>query len=81
MPSMRPSSPSASLRSEHDRMKSAVEMTRRGKRGKLKRRVSHSSHRACKSGKKRRVPTFPPRRRRVPIKRKGKEMKPQANSS
>src|SRR5579859_3824028 len=47
-------------------MKSAVEMTPRGKRGKLKKRVSHSSHRAWKSGKeqRRRISTFPPRRRR-----------------
>ena len=40
-------------------------MTRRGKRGKLKRRVSHSFHRAWKSGKKRRIPTFPQRLRRL----------------
>jgi hypothetical protein len=33
---MGPSHPPASLRSEHDRIKSVVEMTRRGKRGKLK---------------------------------------------
>jgi len=31
-------------------MKSAVEMTPRAKRGKLKKRVSHSFHRAWKSG-------------------------------
>ena len=44
----------------------AVEMPRRGKRGKLKKRVSHSFLRAWKSGQKRRIPTFPqPRRRRV----------------
>ena len=45
--------PSASLRSENSEMKSAVEMTPRGKRGKLKnpKRVFHSFHRACKSGK------------------------------
>jgi len=44
----------------------AVEMTRRGKRGKLKLRVSHSFLRAWKSGQERRIPTFPqPRRRRV----------------
>jgi hypothetical protein len=55
----------ASLRSEDDEWKSAVEMTPRGKRGKLKTRVSHSFHRAWKSGKKRRIFTFPPRRRRV----------------
>src|SRR5215472_10984731 len=46
----------------------AVEMTRRGKRGKLQkqRRVSHASLRAWKSGEKqkRRIPTFPQRRRR-----------------
>jgi hypothetical protein len=43
----------------------AVEMTRRGKRGKLKERVSHSSLRAWESGQQRRIPTFPqPRRRR-----------------
>jgi hypothetical protein len=45
--------PSASLRSENDEMKSAVEMPPRGKRGKLKKRVSHSFHRAWKSGKRR----------------------------
>ena len=38
----------ASLRSEDDESKSAVEMTPRGKRGKLKTRVSHSFHRAWK---------------------------------
>ena len=44
----------------------AVEMTRRGKRGKLPERVSHSFLRAWKSGKERRIPTFPqPRRQRV----------------
>ena len=61
--------PSASLRSENDEIPSAVEMPPRGKRGKLKKRVSHSFHRAWKSGKKqeRRIPTFPPRRRRVYI--------------
>src|SRR5271157_838647 len=37
---------------------------RRGKRGKLKKRVSHSFHRAWKSGQPRRIPTFAPRRRR-----------------
>jgi len=44
-----------------------VEMTPRGKRGKLKepKRVSHSFHRAWKSGKPGRIPTFPPRRRRI----------------
>ena len=44
---------SASLRSENDERKSAVEMTRRGKRGKLQnqKRVFHSFHRAWKSGK------------------------------
>jgi hypothetical protein len=47
------------------RAQSAVQMTPRGKRGKLKTRVSHSFHRAWKSGKLRRIPTFPPRRRRV----------------
>src|SRR5579875_203022 len=40
-------------------------MTRGGKRGKLKRRVSPSSHRAWKSGRPRRIPTFPQRRRRL----------------
>jgi hypothetical protein len=46
--------PSASLRAENSEMQSAVEMTPRGKRGKLKnqKRVFHSSHRAWKSGKK-----------------------------
>src|SRR6516162_10925542 len=43
-------------------------MMRRGKRGKLQkpRRVSHASLRAWKSGQKqkRRIPTFPQRRRR-----------------
>jgi len=50
-------------------MKSAVEMTPRAKRGKLKKRVSHSFHRAWKSGQKqkRRISTFPPRRRRLYI--------------
>src|SRR5215472_11719798 len=45
--------PAASLRSENCRVKSAVEMTPRGKRGKLKtpKRVFHSFHRAWKSGK------------------------------
>jgi hypothetical protein len=67
--------PSASLRSENDEMKSAVEMPPRGKRGKLKKRVSHSFHRAWKSGKKqeRRIPTFPPRRRRVYINKEGQK--------
>jgi hypothetical protein len=41
----------------------AVGMTRRGKRGKLERQVSPSFHRAWKSGKKHRIPTFPQRRR------------------
>jgi hypothetical protein len=47
--------PSASLRSEDDEIKRAVEMTPRGKRGQLKKpkRVSHSFHRAWKSGEKR----------------------------
>src|SRR5579883_2633996 len=40
-------------------------MTRGGKRGKLKQRVSPSSHRAWKSGRPRRIPTFPQRRRRL----------------
>jgi len=45
----------------------AVEMPRRGKRGKLPGRVSRPSLRAWKSGSERRIPTFPqPRRRRVP---------------
>jgi hypothetical protein len=45
--------PGASLRSENCKRKSAVEMTPRGKRGKLKnqKRVFHSFHRAWKSGK------------------------------
>ena len=45
--------PAASLDSENCRVKSAVEMTPRGKRRKLKnpKRVFHSFHRACKSGK------------------------------
>ena len=38
---------------------------RRGKRGKLKKRVSHSFLRAWKPGKDRRVSTFPQRRRRL----------------
>ncbi len=48
--------PAASLRSEQVEMKSAVEMTPRGKRGKLQKpkRVSHSFHRAWKSGQKQR---------------------------
>jgi len=45
-------------------------MTRRGKRGKLKKRVSHSFHRAWKSGQRRRIPTFPQRRRRLSHRRK-----------
>jgi integrase-like protein len=46
----------------------AVEMTHRGKRGKLQERVSHAFLRAWKSGKERRIPTFPqPRRRRARI--------------
>ena len=51
---------SASLRSENDEMKSAVEMTPRGKRGKLKnpKRVFHSFHRAWKSGKNTKAPDF-----------------------
>jgi len=53
----------ASLRSEDDEIKSAVEMTPGGKRGKLKKRVPHSFHRAWNSGQKLRIPTFPPRRR------------------
>src|SRR5579875_2614838 len=40
-------------------------MTRGGKRGKLKQRVSPSSHLAWKSGRPRRLPTFPQRRRRL----------------
>jgi len=45
--------PSTSLRSENYETNSAVEMTPRGKRGKLKnqKRVFHSFHRAWKSGK------------------------------
>ena len=44
----------------------AVEMPRRGKRGKLQQRVFLSSLRAWKSGTERRIPTFPqPRRRPV----------------
>ena len=44
----------------------AVEMTRRGKRAKLQKRVSPSFLRAWKSGPERRIPTFPqPRPRRV----------------
>jgi hypothetical protein len=41
-------------------VKSAVEMTPRGKRGKLKKpkRVSHSFHRAWKSGQKPKAPDF-----------------------
>src|SRR5271157_2654194 len=46
------------------RARHAVEMPRRGKRGKLKKRVSRPSLRAWKSGTKRRIPTFPQRRRR-----------------
>jgi hypothetical protein len=43
-----------------------VETPRGGKRGKLKKRVSHSSLRAWKSGKQRQLPTFAqPRRRRI----------------
>jgi hypothetical protein len=42
----------ASLRPEHDETRSAVEMPPRGKRGKLKNRVSPSFHRAWKSGQK-----------------------------
>ena len=37
----------------------AVEMARHGKRGKLKKQVSPSFHRAWKSGQRRRIPTFP----------------------
>jgi hypothetical protein len=69
---MRPAHPSASLRSENDEI-SAVEMTRRGKRGKLKRRVSPSFRRAWKSGPERRIPTFPPRQRRAYIHKKGEK--------
>ena len=69
--------PTALLRSGNYEMKSAVEMTPRGKRGKLKnqKRVFHSFHRAWKSGKKqnRRISTFPPRRRRLYITRKGQK--------
>jgi hypothetical protein len=59
--------PSVSRCSVNDEMKSAVEMTPRGKPGKLEKRVSHSSHRPWKSGKKprRQIPTFPSRQRRV----------------
>jgi DNA replication protein DnaC len=46
------------------RLEMQVEMTHRGKRGKLNNRVSHSFHRAWESGPPRRIPTFPPRRRR-----------------
>jgi len=46
------------------RAASAVEMPRRGKRGKLQQRVSLSSLRTWKSRKERRIPTFPQRRRR-----------------
>lgn len=42
----------------------AVEMPRRGKHGKLPKRVSRPSLRAWKSGKQPRIPTFPPPRRR-----------------
>jgi hypothetical protein len=50
--------PWASLRSENNEMKSAVEVPPRGKRGKLKNRVSPSFHRAWKSGQKPK-PGFP----------------------
>ena len=54
--------PSASLRSENSKRQSAVEMTPRGKRGKLKnqKRVFPSFHRAWKSGikQKRRISTL-----------------------
>ena len=52
------------LETSKERAASAVEMTRRGKRGKLKERVALPSLRAWKSGKRRRIPTFPRRRRR-----------------
>jgi transposase len=56
--------PKASLRRlRKKRARHAVKMTPRGKPGKLKERVSHPSHRAWKSGTKRRIPTFPQRRR------------------
>jgi hypothetical protein len=68
------SAQAASLRSEHTEMKSAVEMTPGGKRGKLPKRGSHSFHRPWKSGQelRRRISTFPPRRRRVYINKEGK---------
>jgi hypothetical protein len=73
----------ASLRKRGD--ESAVEMTPPGKRGKLKnqKRVFHPFHRAWKSGikQKRRISTFPPRRRRVYINTKGQKMKSKLNSS
>ena len=67
--------PCASLRSENDEVKSAVAMTPPGKRGKLKnqKRVSPSFHRAWKSGPNRRIPTFPPCRRRVHINKEGQK--------
>ena len=68
---------SASLRSENDEMQSAVEMTPPGKRGKLQKpkRVFHSFHRAWKSGQKqrRRISTFPPRRRLLYLTKKGQK--------
>jgi hypothetical protein len=77
--------PSASLRSENCEMKSAVEMTPRGKRGKLKnqKRVSHSSHRAWKSGKnqERGFPHFHRAGGGLYPTQKGQDMKPKRNSS
>jgi hypothetical protein len=61
--------PSASLRSENSEMKSAVEMTPRGKRGKLQ---TQSEFSTLSTGlgnpaktQRRRISTFPPRRPRL----------------
>ncbi len=54
--------------SEDEEMKSAVEMTPRGKPGKVQKRVSHPFHRTWIPTPSR--PTFPPRRRRALLSRK-----------
>jgi hypothetical protein len=68
--------PAASLRSENCRVKSAVEMTPRGKRGKLKNPKASfplfPPGLEIRQKQRRRISTFPPRRRRLYILREDK---------
>jgi hypothetical protein len=77
--------PAASLGSENCRVKSAVEMTPRGKRGKLKNPKASfplfPPGLEIRPKQRRRIATFPPRRRRLYILRKDQKTKPKTNSS